>query len=270
MSALAANQDDLGSLVTNFNTTMATMASHGADLQRTVALLGPTARHARGAFTELARAIPTTRRFSRDLAASLPELPATIAAAGPWLDQARPLLSHAELGGLLEQLSPAVDDLAALTAATRAWMPRIDAFNRCITDVILPTGNVVVDDGPLSSGVENYKEFWYSMVGMAGEGQSFDGNGPLLRIAAAGGAKTIESGKTNYTDEALFGNATMEPLRTRPAYANKLPPLRRDVPCYTQPAPDVNGPASVGPADGSRANAPAPDAKAIAPTPARR
>jgi hypothetical protein len=37
-----------------------------------------------------------------------------------------------------------------------------------------------------------------------------------------------------------------------------VPPLQRSVPCFTQPIPKVNGPASAGPADGSRPNAARP------------
>ena len=82
---------------------------------------------------------------------------------------------------------PATANLAALGDATRAWLPRIDAFNRCVTKVILPTGNLKVDDGDRSADIENYKEFWYAMVGLAAEGQGFDGNGTILRLQAAGG-----------------------------------------------------------------------------------
>ena len=129
-----------------------------------------------------------------------------------------------------------------------------------MTGVFLPTGNRVVNDGPLSSGVPNYQEFWYSMVGQAAEGQGADGNGNFLRISAAGGPYTVESGQTNYfgNDDTAFAQMPAPPLRTRPAYPNKVPPLQRSVPCYTQAIPNINGPASVGPADGSRPRGPAP------------
>ncbi len=125
-----------------------------------------------------------------------------------------------------------------------------------MTKVFLPTGNVVVNDGSLSSGVPNYQEFWYTMVGQSAEGQTSDGNGNLLRVATPGGAAQVESGQTNYYGNADtgFAMAPFPPLRTRPAYPNLVPPLRRDAPCYTQPIPDVNGPASIGPADGSDPN----------------
>jgi phospholipid/cholesterol/gamma-HCH transport system substrate-binding protein len=98
------------------------------------------------------------------------------------------------------------------------------------------------------------------MAGQAAEGQGADANGNFLRIGAAGGPYTIETGQTNFYGAlgTKFAQADLPPLRTRPAYPNSVPPLQRTVPCYTQPVPNVNGAASVGPADGSRPDAPAP------------
>jgi phospholipid/cholesterol/gamma-HCH transport system substrate-binding protein len=256
--ALADNETELSALVGHFDQTMGALASQAPALARTVSLLGPTAHNARAGFGALRAAIPATRRFARDLAPSVAETPATITAADPWLAQAKPLLSKPELGGLLAALRPATGQLARLGHATRQFLPRIDAFNQCVTRVLLPTGNVKVDDGAFSAGVENYKEFWTSMAGQAGEVQGFDGNGPYLRLSAAGGGSSLRTGQTTYSHSSLFANPSLPPLRTRPAYPNKLVPLRRDIPCATQPVPDVNGPASTGPADGSDSNAPAP------------
>ena len=97
--------------------------------------------------------------------------------------------------------------LPRLAQATREFLPRIDEFNRCVTEVILPDRQRRVDDGPLSAGVENYKEFWHAMVGQAGEGQGFDGNGPLPSPGDAEAARdTIQTGRTNYGNETLFAN----------------------------------------------------------------
>jgi hypothetical protein len=38
----------------------------------------------------------------------------------------------------------------------------------------------------------------------------------------------------------LYGNAIQQPLGTRPAYAGKAPPVRRDVACSRNPAPNLN------------------------------
>jgi phospholipid/cholesterol/gamma-HCH transport system substrate-binding protein len=263
MTALSENDTALGDFLTDYNRTVQTTADHSADLTASVSELGPTARNAAEAFDQLNQALPDTRRFSRELAASLPELPATIAAAEPWLAQSKRLLSDAELGGLLRQLSPATSDLAALGHATREWLPNIDEFNRCITNVILPTGNIKVDDGDLSANTENYKEFWHAMVGMAAEGQGFDGNGNYLRLQAAGGGTTIRTGKTNYSKYSYIGRPTLPPLRTRPAYGNKLPVTTRSVPCSQSPVPNVNDKASTGPADGSNPDGAAPNANDV-------
>ena len=98
------------------------------------------------------------------------------------------------------------------------------------------------------------------MAGQAAETQGEDGNGNFLRIGAAGGPDTIETGQTNYYGPAgtKFAQADLPPLRTRPAYPNRVPALNRSVPCYTQPVPNVNGAASTGPADGARPDAPPP------------
>jgi phospholipid/cholesterol/gamma-HCH transport system substrate-binding protein len=257
---LARADGRLSDLVTEFDRTMQATASEQEPLRRAIALLGPTAQNADTAFGTLGTALPPTERFARALAEGIPQIPETIKAAYPWLAQAKPLLSPAELGGLLHELAPATRDLAQLTHNTLSFLPKIDAFDRCITGVFLPTGNIVVDDGPLSSGVPNYREFWYAMAGQAAEAQGADGNGNWLRIGAAGGPDTIETGQTNYYGAAgtKFAQADLPPLRTRPAYPNQVPELNRSVNCYTQPVPNVNGPASTGPADGARPDAAPP------------
>jgi ABC-type transporter Mla subunit MlaD len=263
-AGLALHENDLSSLITHFNATMANFAHHAADLSATVDELGPTAQAADAAFGHLKTAAAPTATFARNLSSSLPELPATITASEPWLAQARQLLSKQELGGLLHDLQPGTADLAQLGHATKLWLPKITDFNKCITKVIIPTGNIKVNDGNFSANVENYKEFWYAMVGQNGEGQSFDGNGALLRLSAAGGSNLIRSGQTNLSGdskgqhESYLANATLAPQGTRPAYSGQLPPLNRHTPCYLQPVPDVNGPDSAGPADGSKPKATAP------------
>jgi hypothetical protein len=256
--AVSSNEADATRLIRDFNRTVAALAARSPALQRTIALLGPTALNARRGFASLTAALPPTRRFARDLIPGVQATPAVIAAAGPWIAQAKPLLSDAEIGGWLRDFKNLAPGLAGLAAGTNTFLPSIDDFDRCITDVLLPSGNLKVDDGSLSTPVESYKELWYAMVGQAGEGAGFDGNGSFLRLLASPGSLNIQSGKTNYGDTSYFSTAALPPLRTRPAFTSKLPPLRRDVKCYTQPVPNVNGAGSTGPADGSRPGAAAP------------
>jgi len=255
---LARNEGQLRELITDFNTTMATTASRAPELEETVRLLGPTAANLRRGLRSIDAALPPAQAFSREILPGIRETPATVAASGPWLEQATQFFGPDELGNLLDDLTPATRDLARATHTSREWVPKADDFNRCVTDVIIPTGNIEVDDGQFSANTENYKEFWHSVVGQAGEGQTFDGNGPMLRVSGPGGARPLSTGKTNYQLQALHGNGTLPLLRTSPAFPNKLPPIQRKRPCYKNPVPDVNGPASVGPADGSVPDAAAP------------
>lgn len=256
LDGLGRNENQLRDFITDFDTTMQATAAAAPDLERTVGLLGPTAANMRKGFKSLRRGLPATAEFTEAITPGVIETPATIDASYPWLDQAYPLLGPNEAGGLLKDLQPATGDLARLAEGNRRFLPAVDRFNRCALEVLIPTGDIKVDGGP---GVENYKEFFYGMVGQAAEGQNFDGNGPFLRLSAASGPHTVRTGPTNYTGDPLFANAVNKPLRTRPAFAGKVPPIRRDVPCYKNGVPDVNGPASVGPADGTAPNAAPPE-----------
>ena len=256
--AIADNETAATSLIRDFRITMNTLAAQSPALQRTVQELGPTAISARRGFDSLNAALPAARKFARDLTPGVEATPAVIAAGGPWIDQTYPLLGKDEIGGWLHDFSTLAPGLAGLAAGTKSFLPSIDDFDRCITDVVLPVGNIKVQDGPLSVPVENFKELWYSFTSQAGEGAGFDGNGTFLRLVANPGAVSIETGKTNYGNQSYFTTTGSVPLRTRPAFTSKLPPLRRDVKCFTQPVPDVNGVGSTGPADGSRPGGAAP------------
>jgi hypothetical protein len=115
---------------------------------------------------------------------------------------------------------------------------------KCLNRVVLPTGDVKIQDGNLTTGAENYKEFWYAMVGIAGEGQNFDGNGQMVRFQPGGGTQTVALN----TADRLYGNAPAKPLGTRPKYPGKRPPYNPTKPCFTNKIPDLNG-AAYGPAD---------------------
>jgi phospholipid/cholesterol/gamma-HCH transport system substrate-binding protein len=246
---LGRNEDELKSLVTNFNTTVAATAAQASSLRASIRLLGPTLQHADSALDSLNASFPNTRAFAREILPGVRETPATIDASFPWIAQARKLLGPDELQGVARELSPATSDLAKVINASLDLLPQADLASKCATRVVLPTGDVKIADGPLSTNAENYKEFWYAMVGLAGEGQNFDGNGPYVRFQPGGGDQTISLGGPGGAADKAFANAVAKPLGTRPAFPGKRPPYKPDVPCYTQKLPDING-APTGPADG--------------------
>jgi phospholipid/cholesterol/gamma-HCH transport system substrate-binding protein len=254
--ALDTNEGQLKDLVTNFNHTMATFAGEATNLRTTIRLLPGVLRNANRALTSLNAAFPPTRAFAREILPGVRETPATINAFFPWIAQARKLLGKPELRGLVADLRPTTDNLARVTDATIQLLPQADLLSKCATNVILPTGDIKIQDGALTTNKENYKEFWYTMVGLAGEGANFDGNGPYVRFQPGGGDQTVTTGKEGGSlGDTLFANSPTKPLGTRPAYPGKRPPYKPDVPCYTQQLPDLNG-APTGAPDSSAQRAP--------------
>ena len=175
-TTLRPRERQLQELIVNFNTTTAAFAAQSSSLTQAVGLLGPTLTTADAAFKSLDASLPATRGFARDFTPAVLETPATVKLAFPWIAQTRALLRPDELGGLLDALQPATEDLAQLQGASLQLLPQLDKANRCFSNTIIPAGNIGVRDGNLAtrrsdgSVVENYKEFWYAMVGLAGEG----------------------------------------------------------------------------------------------------
>ncbi len=166
------------------------------------------------------------------------ETPATIEAGFPWVRQTTALLSPAELQGLVDELQPAINDFAAFTDGQVDFLPVIDAFNRCQYNVVLPTGEQRIQDGNLTTGLRNYEEFFQSLVSLSGESQNFDGNGTYIRFQSGGGAYPVQTQPVGRLGP-LHGNATAQPLGTRPAKTPK-PPYKTSAACYRQKPPNLN------------------------------
>jgi virulence factor Mce-like protein len=247
-AALGRNESVLQDLVTNFNRTVAIFGDERANVSATLRQLAATLPAADRTFAQLNRAFPPTRAFAREIIPGVRETPATIAAAFPWIDQVTPLLSNRELGGLAHELAGTSQNLAKITATGKTFFPRQRDFARCLTDVILPTGDIRVQDGAQSTGSENYKSFWYGMAGLAGEGQNFDANGQYVRFQVGGGTATQKT--SGGSGPPQFFRTASPPLGTRPAFTPTKPPYRPDATCYRQQLPAVNA-APTGPADGA-------------------
>ncbi len=118
------------------------------------------------------------------------ELPTTISAANPWLNQTRALLRSSELGGLARLLRNASPGLAETAGATKTLFDEQTNLARCTSNVLVPAGDIVIND-EFSTGQPNYREFFYSAVQLAGESQGFDGNGPYVRFQSGGGPQLL-------------------------------------------------------------------------------
>lgn len=255
-SALNMHEQQLGELIGNFNTFVAAFASQSTSVGESVAELPSTLDNLERGLAKLDASFGPTRTFAHDILPGLRSTPATVKAVLPWIEQLKASLSSSELGGVAKGLDEAAPSLAKLESEQVPVFKQTDEFNKCLTKVFYPAGNTKLQDGAATSGVEAYKEFWYSLVGLAGIGQGFDGNGTFAKFLVGNSGETIKSQPTNilghgYKGERLLARSPLTPLGTSPAYPAEEPPYKPLVPCYTQAAPNFNGPLSKGPADGS-------------------
>jgi phospholipid/cholesterol/gamma-HCH transport system substrate-binding protein len=247
LRGLSASPTQLSGLIDTFQRTMAALAARQGALSASVATLPELLRSANAADTALQGSYANTQRFASQILPGIRQLGPTISTALPWLGQLTALVSRRELGGLLSDLTPAIQDTSATVKASIGLLRGSDQLALCLVRTVLPTGNEVISDPPVGDGRKVYQELFQSAVGLAGVSQNFDGNGRYLRSTVAGGSTLVQT-PTLPTNGPLFGNAVLAPLGTRPAFAAKAPALRSGRPCSHSPVPDLNSAATgVGP-----------------------
>jgi phospholipid/cholesterol/gamma-HCH transport system substrate-binding protein len=256
-SALNVHEQQLSELFPNFNTFFSEFAAQSSSLRATVAELPGSLTSIDRGLSALDASFPPTKTFARDILPGVRATNATVAATLPWIAQVQASLAPSELGGVAKGLSVAIPSFARLTAEQTPLYKQTDQFNKCLTHVLYPAGNTKLQDGVSTSGVENYKEFWYGLVGLASIGQNFDGNGSTVRFQIGNSGQTLRSapativGSPVKTGLRMLAHAPLAPQGTRPAFPAEEPAYQPLVPCYTQALPNFNGPLSQGPADGS-------------------
>lgn len=245
---LASVDSELSDLITNFSITTGALAAESQSLQDTLAELAPTVEQAQQDLPVINSAFPPLRTFARELTPSVKELPGTIRAGMPWLRQTDKLVQRNELGGIVNDLHVATPLLSEGTANLNSLLLQLGRFSRCQSQVLTPTGDEVITD-QFSTGQPNFREFFYSTVGQAGQGATFDGNGQFLRVQPGGGPYPVEApvpgGNPNAgggPDNVNYGRSVAEPQGTQPLKPSKAPPFRMDVPCFKSDPPNLNGP----------------------------
>jgi hypothetical protein len=239
LRGLADSGSQLSSFVTTFNATLAALADRQQALSDTIAALPPWLSATNAANGPLEASYGPTQQLATALLPGVRELGPTIKVGIPWLQQSALLFSKPELGNLLDDLTPAIQNTGGELTAVRQFLVQGDLFARCFSHNIVPTGNERLQDPPNTTGLQLYQEVFQGSVGLASSAQNFDGNGRYTRALAGGGANKLATSPLP-TGGPLWGNWVNAPLGTRPAFPGKPPPLRRDVPCYTNPAPDLN------------------------------
>jgi phospholipid/cholesterol/gamma-HCH transport system substrate-binding protein len=231
--ALDSSPAALKSLITDFNTTALAFARQQSALASAVAEVPRTLSAAQPALAALNASFPAVRRLAAALRpavrSSLPAIDASI----PLAEQARGLVSQAELRGLVADLRPTVPALESLTRSSLQLYPQVRLASSCTNEVLLPWTNLKIPDShfPAQGNVASESVKW--LPGVAGESRSGDANGQWFRVGAGGGPQMIGFGG------GLFGTALFPIQGTQPTRPNSPPSLRPNVPCETQQPPNL-------------------------------
>ncbi|HEX5852101.1 MAG TPA: MlaD family protein, partial [Solirubrobacteraceae bacterium] len=192
-TALNVHEQQLGELLENFNTFFGTLAGESTGLTTTVRELPKTLHGINHGLASLQASLAPTRTFAHDILPGLRNTPATVTAALPWIEQVRASLAPSELGGVARGLAAATPSLGKLIGEQTPFYRQGDLFNKCLTNVFFPAINTKLQDGASTSGVESYKEFWYSLVGVNGVGAGFNGAGAAAKFIVGNGGQTLRS-----------------------------------------------------------------------------
>lgn len=263
-SSLAPRAAQLRGAVRALDTTTGALTADRGALRGTLRELAPTLRRADASFARLDAAFPGVRRISRELLPGVRATGPTVDAALPWVGAARRLTARDALRGFVAELRPTVPVLTRLTSEGRRLFPQLDDAAQCLNRVVIPAGNQKIEDGTFTTGREVYKSFFYGLVGLAGEGQNADGNGPYARVQTGLGPNLLDFGPVGEQGN-LLAAAPDAPIGVRPVRPDRRPPYRDDRSCQSQPVPDANE-AESAPGDAAavvgRANGTAPRGRA--------
>ena len=149
---LDVHEQALGELVGHFNTFLHIFAAQGPSLRTAIAELPGALHGTEHAFAELQGAAPSIRTFALDLIPGVEQIPATDAAAFPWIEQIRATLKPNELGGVAAALRTAAPEIASVTAGQVAFQPQLTNFSKCLSKVLYPAGSTKLQDGANTSG----------------------------------------------------------------------------------------------------------------------
>lgn len=247
LEALSRDPEALKDLITNLNRTTRAFASESDALEASIPALRDVLRVGSPALASLNSALPALRRFAVDALPGVRSSDATLAAAQPFIEQLRGLVSADELPAVARELRRTTPALVRLNKSSVELLAQSRALSSCTSGVLVPfaTAPIPDPDFPENSGQPFFKEAQRAFTALAGESRTGDANGQWFRLNGGSGPTTaVQPGGQN--SETLFSSSAFPQLGTRPAKPASRPKFRPDVPCETQEPPDLNAPLAEG------------------------
>ncbi|MFT4048733.1 MAG: MlaD family protein [Solirubrobacterales bacterium] len=233
-TAVNDREAQLVPLIADFGTTIGAFADDEEALRQATKQFSRLSYESYPTLVQLNKLLPALTTWSYTIAPQLKEIPATVRAAYPWIEQTNDLMEALD-DGTAKLAQNTTEQFAVAQAGTKKLLPQLDNVARCWNHNWFPTLNAVVPDGSNTSGKENYKEFWYSLVGWNSSTQNFTSTGPYLRLGSGSAATvTTPSGK-------LFGPSANAQTGTSPKILSSAnPPVQTKVSCYKNAAPNLS------------------------------
>jgi len=249
-TALASRDQQLVTLIDGLERTVTALAGRRAQLEASLPALDSLLREAPSSLQAVDDALPETRALAVEARPALFEAPETLKLAGPVLAQTRALVSPHELPPLLDQLDPAIDDLAPLEPRLTRLLGQVTPIMDCLRRNAITTLKTPVQDGDLTTNDPPYRELLHGLTGLASASQNFDANGPAVRYHAGFGDQLVTFGAAPTVGEAVVGTTSEPIIGSRPRKPAQQPPYRSDAQCRTQDPPNLS--AATGPAPEQR------------------
>lgn len=236
-TAINDRETQIVPLIADFATTLGAFADDEVALAEATKQFSRLAYESEPTLRELNQLLPQLTRWSNTIAPQLDEIPETVRAAKPWIQQVNLLFGESELGTTAPLAQSTVENFAKSQASAQNLLPQLDNISRCWNKVWFPTLNTVVPDGVNTSGKENYKEFWYSLVGWNSASQNFTGSGSYLRLASGSAARVTSP--QNATNPVIYGNSALPQTGTTPKLPSTNPGVQKSVACYKNSKPNL-------------------------------
>lgn len=233
-AALDRSRPRLQSLLENFNVFANSLAVENQALAATVRELPRTLAAATPALDSLNAAFPSVRRFAVSALPGVRSSRPAVAALRPLVRELNGLVGEDELRGLSRDLRGATPGLVRLNLRSIPFWRQVRPLASCLNTVVLPWSEDTVPDKAFPEDGPVFQSATRWLPGIAAESRSFDANGSWFKVLGSGGTETVQLGR------GLFGVPLFPVSGVNPPPAQNRPPLRENVPCETQEPPDLN------------------------------
>ncbi len=224
----------LRSFLTSFNRTAAALAVESDLLEATIRELPRTLQAAGPALDELNASFPAARRLAVSALPGVRSSGPAVRALRPFVGQLAGLTGEPELRGLTRDLRRATPALVGLSNRSIPLLREMRQLASCTNEVLIPWAEDTVPDRSFPATGPVYQESVKWLPGIGGESRSFDANGPWMKVLGSGGAGTLELGN------GVFGFPIFQVDGVNPPPPQSRPPLEPDVPCETQEPPNLD------------------------------